>query len=147
MILAGLVVSRFLHLSALLILLGCSLFPLYADRLADSFVRVRWIVFGAAITALITGVFWFVFTAAGMSGSLAGAAEWPTLSLVANSTAFGHIWAVRLILLALALVLFGAAARNRQLWLVAGLEPSWEPESCPWSEFDAGCRWCFCWPD
>ncbi len=121
MIVAGLVASRFLHLSALLILLGCSLFPLYADRSAESFVRARWIVPGAAIAALAGGVFWFAFTVAGMSGSIAGTTNWPTLSLVANSTAFGHIWIMRLILLAVVLVLFGAAARNRPLWLIAAV--------------------------
>ena len=119
MIVAGLVVSRFLHLSALLTLLGCSLFPLYADRSANSFLRMRQIALISAIAALVTGVFWFAFTAAGMSGSLAGATNWPTLSLVANSTAFGSIWIARLILLAVLLVMLGKAARSRQLWLLA----------------------------
>ena len=133
MILAGLVASRFLHLSALLILLGCSLFPLYTDRSAKSIVRVRLIVFAAAIAALVTGVFWFAFTTAGMSGSLAAVTNWPALSLVANSTAFGHIWVVRLILLALVLVLFGIAARNRQLWLGATVVSGVAVASIAWA--------------
>jgi copper resistance protein D len=118
-ILAGLVVSRFLHLSALLILLGCGLFPLYADRSAKAFVRIQTIVLAAVVIALASGVLWFAFTTAGMSGSLAAVTDWPTLSLVANSTVFGHIWIVRLILLAIALVLFRVAAQHRQLWLLA----------------------------
>lgn len=119
MILAGLVASRFFHLSALLILLGCGLFPLYAERSTKFFVRMRTVVVIAVVVTLVSGVFWFAFTAAGMSGSLSGATDWSTLSLVANSTAFGHIWVIRLILLAAALLLFIIAQRHRQLWLVA----------------------------
>jgi putative copper resistance protein D len=73
----------------------------------------------AVVVTLVSGVFWFAFTAAGMSGSLSGATDWSTLSLVANSTAFGHIWVIRLILLAAALLIFIIAQRHRQLWLVA----------------------------
>lgn len=119
MILAGLVASRFFHLSALLILLGCGLFPLYAERSTKFFVRMRTVVVIAVVVTLVSGVFWFAFTAAGMSGSLSGATDWSTLSLVANSTAFGHIWVIRLILLAAALLIFIIAQRHRQLWLVA----------------------------
>jgi putative copper resistance protein D len=43
----------------------------------------------------------------------------PTLSLVANGTTFGHIWVIRLILLAIALGLFRIATQRRQLWLLA----------------------------
>jgi putative copper resistance protein D len=118
-ILAGLVASRFFHLSALLILLGCGLFPLYAERSTKFFVRMRTVVVIAVVVTLVSGVFWFAFTAAGMSGSLSGATDWSTLSLVANSTAFGHIWVIRLILLAAALLIFIIAQRHRQLWLVA----------------------------
>lgn len=133
MIVAGLVVSRFLHLSALLTLLGCSLFPLYADRSANSFLRMRQVALISAIAALVTGVFWFAFTAAGMSGSLAGATNWPTLSLVANSTAFGHIWIVRLILLAAAWMMFATTRQTRPLWPIAAAVSGVTAASITWA--------------
>lgn len=116
MIAAGLILSRFLHLSALMVLFGSGLFPLYAGSNAE---QDRRIVIIAARVALIGGVLWYLFTAAGMSGNLRGALDWPVLALVGGSTAFGHLWLARLVLLVAILCLF-AFGSKRWSW-VAGL--------------------------
>jgi putative copper resistance protein D len=100
---AGLILSRLLHLSALMVLFGSGLFPLYAGANAKQDRRV---VIIAARAALIGGVLWYLFTAAGMSGNLGDAMDWSVLSLVGGSTAFGHLWLARLALLVATLLLF-----------------------------------------
>jgi copper resistance protein D len=117
-ILAGLAAARFVHYSALMLLFGCGAFPIYAGRPNETLsMHLRRIVLIAAIVALASGVIWFGFTTAGMSGHLAGATDPAVLWLVAQSTTFGQIWIVRLLLVAGALILF---ARK-------GAGPGWMP--------------------
>lgn len=116
MISAGLILSRFLHLSALMVLFGSGMFPFYAGANA---VQDRHVVIIAARVALVGGVLWYLFTAAGMSGNLRGAVDWSVLSLVGGSTAFGHLWLARLALLVATLLLF-AFGSKRWTWF-AGL--------------------------
>lgn len=107
MILAGLTVARFLHFSALMLLFGCGAFPLYASRPGGALDSLlRGIVFTAGVVALASGVFWYVCTAADISGKLAGVADPSVLWLVARGTGFGQIWIVHLLLIAGALMLF-----------------------------------------
>lgn len=113
MIAAGLVLSRLAHLSALLVLFGAGVFPLYSG--VES-VRVRRSVIAAGAVALAGGIFWFLFTAAGMSGNIRGAIDWSVLSLVAGGTSFGHLWLARLVLIAAALLSFTFS--NRASWLL-----------------------------
>ncbi len=107
MIFTGLAVARFLHFSALMLLFGCGVFPLYANAPGGRLHRrLQSVVLAAAITALMSGVLWFIFTAAGMSGQITGAADPSLLWLVARETAFGHVWIARLLLIAGAGILF-----------------------------------------
>jgi len=70
----GLVVARLLHYAAVTTLAGVSFFPLYAYADAEPIALLRWrqgVLLAAAIAALLSGVLWFVFSVANMSGSLA----------------------------------------------------------------------------
>src|SRR3981189_1600325 len=70
----GLVVARLLHYAAVTTLAGVSFFPLYAYTDAEPIVLRRWrqgVLLAAAIAALLSGVLWFVFSVANMSGTLA----------------------------------------------------------------------------
>ncbi len=128
MIAAGLVLSRLLHLSALLVLFGAGLFPLYSGVGSDS-VRRSVVVAGAV--ALIGGILWFLFTAAGMSGNLRSAADWSVLSLVGGATSFGHLWLVRLAALAAALIAF--AFGRSVSWLVGIVFSAIAVITIPWA--------------
>ena len=128
MIAAGLVFSRLLHLSAVLVLFGAAVFPLYSGVAS---ARVQRSVVAAAVVALIGGVLWYLFTAAGMSGNLSGALDWSVLSLVGGATAFGHLWLARLALIAAALVAFAFTSRN--LWLLGTAFATIALITIPWA--------------
>jgi putative copper resistance protein D len=108
---AGLVLSRFLHFAAVLTLFGAALFPLYTqpgradDPSARFLVWLRTTLIIAAFVALIGGILWFLFTAANMTGDLAGAIDRDTLSLALTETRFGWVWTGRLALAVIILVL------------------------------------------
>jgi putative copper resistance protein D len=65
------------------------------------------VLLSAAFVALISGIIWFLFTAANMAGDLSGATDRDTLSLVLTDTGFGLVWAARL---ALAVFILGMLA-------------------------------------
>jgi putative copper resistance protein D len=97
----GLVVARLLHYAAVATLAGVSFFPLYAYVDAEPIVLFRWrlgVLFVAAIAALLSGVLWFVFSVANMSGTLADVADREVLRTVLNETTFGRVWTARLVL-------------------------------------------------
>lgn len=103
MIEAGLMVSRLLHYVAVTTLAGVSFFPLYAYRRGGRWPKAiaRWIqpvLLTAANVALLSGILWFIFTAANMSGTLDGVLDWEMLSTVLGTTSFGHVWTARLVL-------------------------------------------------
>ncbi len=110
MIESGLVVARFLHYVSVATLAGASLFPLYAHP--RSFGRrpialIRWlqtVLFIAANVALLSGILWFVFTVANMSGTLDGVLDREMLSSVLGDTSFGNVWIARLVLSILTIV-------------------------------------------
>jgi putative copper resistance protein D len=125
---AGLVFSRFVHFTALLFAFGICFFPLYA--FSGSEAAARWNMrsrfkasfLTACFVALISGVFWLVFTAASMAGSLAEVNS-NTLASVLGESAFGRVWTIHL---ALIIVLcFLAAAdlwgRPRSAYLIVAL--------------------------
>ncbi len=72
---AGLIVSRFVHDTAVLVLFGVSIFPLYAypDRVDQNSARaghwLHWVMLAAALVALLSGVAWLAFTTATMAGT------------------------------------------------------------------------------
>jgi copper resistance protein D len=101
---AGLVVARFLHYAAVTVLAGTSFFPLYAYPLGGSSQpialnrRLRTVLFIAAIAAFLSGILWFVFTVADMSGAMDGILRWEILSTVLGDTRFGRVWMARFVL-------------------------------------------------
>ena len=112
---AGLIVSRFVHYLALSVLFGGALFPFYgfAPPQADTQRVPAWLralLLGAALLAWLSGISWFAFTTAGMSGSLFGVTDPAILSTMIRDTDFGRVWVLRL-LLATALVLLLLPAR------------------------------------
>jgi len=128
MLAAGLVVSRFAHFLAVLALFGASLFPLYAyaGHLHEARTRLlgwlRPVLATAAAAAVVSGLGWFAFTAASMSGRLGGAVDPQVLAAVVQGTDFGPLWLARL---ALATVIFilalRTAPRERPSWALPGL--------------------------
>jgi copper resistance protein D len=113
---AGLILSRFVHYTAVLMLFGASLFPLYAfpDRVDSKSARSdNWlhrVMLGAALVALLSSLPWLAFTTANMAGSPSAAADWDSLRSVLRDTAFGSVWLVRLVLVSLAVGLIGLRA-------------------------------------
>ena len=109
----GLIVSRFLHYTGVLVLFGACLFPLYAypDRAGPRSTRSdRWlhgILLAASVVALLSAILWLGFTTAGMAGAASAAAHWDALRTVMLDTAFGHVWLVRLVLASLTVGLLG----------------------------------------
>jgi putative copper resistance protein D len=98
----GLFVARLLHYAAVTTLAGASFFPLYAyaDD-AKPIVLLRWrqgVLLAAAIASLLSGVLWFVFAVANMSGTLADVGDREVLWMVLNETTFGRVWTARLVL-------------------------------------------------
>ena len=128
MLAAGLIVSRFAHYFAVLALFGASLFPIYAyaSHLDEESQRLlgwlRPVLAGASALAVASGLGWFAFTAASMSGALAGAVDPQVLAAVIQGTDFGPLWLARL---ALGAVLFAlalrGAPRGRPVWAAPAL--------------------------
>jgi putative copper resistance protein D len=97
----GLVVARLLHYAAVTTLAGVSFFPLYAYAGAEPTALLRWrqgAFLAAAIAALLSGVLWFVFSVANMSGTLADVGDREILWTVVHDTRFGSVWTARLVL-------------------------------------------------
>ncbi|CEG06635.1 Copper resistance protein D [Afipia felis] len=112
MIEVGLIIARFLHYLATTTLAGLSLFPLYAYAGAEPEVlgrwRQRWLLW-TAVAALFSGLCWFVFAAANMSGSIVDLADAETVWAVIHDTGFGAVWTLRMLLAALTV---GVAVRG-----------------------------------
>src|SRR6266699_1471446 len=103
----GLVVARLLHDAAVTTLAGVSFFPLYAYADAEPIMLLRWrqgVLLAAAIAALLSGVLWFVFSVAIMSGTLADVGDREVLWTVVHDTRFGSVWTARL---ALSIIMVG----------------------------------------
>jgi copper resistance protein D len=104
MIDVGLIVARFLHYAAVTTLAGASFFPLYTyprGRGCQPIALTRWlqtVLFIAANVALLSGILWFIFAVANMSGTLEGVLDRETLSTVLGDTNFGNVWIARLVL-------------------------------------------------
>lgn len=110
MIDVGLVVARFLHYAASTTLAGVAFFPLYAYVAQEPRSLVTWrskVLLWSAVLALLSGLAWFVFAVANMSGAVADVANPEILASVLVDTGFGTVWAVRMVL---AVVIVAAAA-------------------------------------
>lgn len=96
----GLVLSRFLQYTAATAMFGVAVFPLYAygGREPDRILRWRMrLLFSAALLAIVSGISWFLFSVASMSGDISGLVDSDTL-LLAGHTSFGNLWAWRMLL-------------------------------------------------
>jgi putative copper resistance protein D len=116
----GLVVARLLHYAAVTALAGVSFFPLYAYAATEPkelFRRRRAVLLSAAIGALLSGLLWFVFSVANMSGALADVADHEVLWTVLNETAFGSVWMARMFL---AVIILGVTAVPQFWTAIAG---------------------------
>jgi copper resistance protein D len=119
----GLVVARLLHYAAVTTLAGASFFPLYAYAAAEPAALLRWrhgVLLAAAIATLLSGVLWFVFAVANMSGTLAGVADREVLWTVLNETTFGSVWVARMLL---AVIVLGVI--STRFASTAGPQPDW----------------------
>ena len=97
----GLVVARLLHYAAVTTLAGVSFFPLYAYAFAEPKElsrRQQAVLLSAGAAALLSGLLWFVFSVANMSGTLADVADYDVLWTVLNETTFGGVWMARMLL-------------------------------------------------
>src|SRR5215471_14397847 len=112
----GLIVSRFVHYSALRFAFGVCFFPAYAFRGAE---RQRTLDYwnkpesysrAASLIAFVSGLSWLFFTATTMTDSISEALKPETMSAVLGETEFGVVWSIHLGLIA-ALVFLAALNR------------------------------------
>jgi copper resistance protein D len=94
---AGLIVSRFIHFIAVLLLFGWQFFPLAVSHGRPA---PRQALVALVALALLSGVGWFVLTAGSMAGDLSQALAPATLAAVVSQTDFGPLWLARLGLIA-----------------------------------------------
>ena len=114
MVETGIIVSRFLHFTATLILFGISIFPLYTYRgsvgaahmqIYRSLHAMTW---WAASAALLSAAFWLAGVNANMTGTLDGALNPNVAWSVLSGTGFGRVWTARFILVSVILLLMTA---------------------------------------
>ena len=117
MVEAGIIVSRFLHFTATLILFGISIFPLYIYRGSVGVVPMQihrslhGITWWAAVAALLSAAFWLAGVNANMMGSLESALNPNVAWSVLSGTSFGRVWIVRFILVSVILLLMTARVK------------------------------------
>ncbi len=108
----GLILCRFIHFGAVLLLFGVSGFrrllfsrhlqPFEASPAATRLSRLTgWL----AAIALASAVAWLMLTAAYLSSDWSSAIDPSTVGLVLGNTWFGHVWVVHLLLNALVVIL------------------------------------------
>ena len=106
----GLILARLLHYAATTTLAGVSFFPLYAYAGTEPMMLCRWrqrVLLTAAVLALLSGLFWFAFSAANMSGTVADLIDPQVVWAVVRDTAFGGVWIARMLL---AIIVVGVTA-------------------------------------
>jgi len=104
------ILARFVHYAAATALFGVSLFPLYAYVASEPERLGRWragLLLVTAVAALLSGLFWFVFSAANMAGSLSDLADIEILWAVVRDTGFGVVWTARLFLVVVIILVIG----------------------------------------
>jgi len=112
----GLVVARLLHYAAVTTLAGVAFFPLYAYSYTEPKElsrRRQAVLLFSAVGALLSGLIWFVFSVANMSGAWADVADHEVLWTVLNETTFGGVWMARMLLAVLIL----AVMAGTPLWM------------------------------
>lgn len=110
----GLVLFRFLHYGAVTTLAGVAFFAFYAYAGCEPTALARWrgrVLLWSALLALVSGLGWFAFAVANMSGGLADVADPEVLVSVVQDTGFGVVWTVRMILAVLLVAVTIASSR------------------------------------
>lgn len=105
---SALILCRFVHFAAVLLLFGTCLFrtwlfrPLLIDAGAASLdKKLTWVLRSLVPLALASGLLWLVLTAGIMAGSWQDGLDPQTLTLVLGNTFFGQVWSAHLLLNAL----------------------------------------------
>lgn len=118
MIAFGLVLARLLHYAATTTLFGASLFPLYAYAGAEPEDMQRWrmrLLLWAALVAALSGLLWFAFSVANMSGSLSDLSDAEVVGSVVRDTDFGIVWTARMVLAVIIVFLIAARPLSKTI--------------------------------
>ncbi|MFJ2334999.1 copper homeostasis membrane protein CopD [Pseudomonas helleri] len=109
---SAMVVCRFVHFSAVLLLFGGWVFrPLLPGGLSGPRQQVSGAYRGLAWLALVSGLAWLLLTTFSMAGSWADTLDPATLKLVLGSTFFGQVWTAHLLFNGLLLIALYTTAR------------------------------------
>ena len=109
---SAMVVCRFVHFSAVLLLFGGWVFrPLLPGALSGPRQQVQGAYRGLAWLALFSGLAWLLLTTFSMAGSWADTLDLATLKLVLGSTFFGQVWTAHLLFNGLLLIALYTTAR------------------------------------
>ena len=109
---SAMVVCRFVHFSAVLLLFGGWVFrPLLPGTLSGPRQQVQGAYRGLAWLALASGLAWLLLTTFSMAGSWADTLDPATLKLVLGSTFFGQVWTAHLLFNGLLLIALYTTAR------------------------------------
>jgi putative copper resistance protein D len=115
----GLILCRFMHFGAVLLLFGVALFRsvLFASFLSSletrAARRLDRAMAALAFLALLSAVAWLMLTAANMADDWQDAVSLQTIGAVLGHTFFGHVWIVHLLLCLLAVLLCLPTLRSR----------------------------------
>ena len=102
---SAMVVCRFVHFSAVLLLFGGWVFrPLLPGTLSGPRQQVQGAYRGLAWLALASGLAWLLLTTLSMAGSWEDTLDLATLKLVLGSTFFGQVWTAHLLFNGLLLI-------------------------------------------
>lgn len=108
---SALILCRFVHFAAVLLLFGSCLFRtwLFRSLLTDRETgpldaKLGWLLRSMAFLALASGLLWLVLTAGSMGGSWQDGLDPQTLMLVLGHTLFGQVWSWHLLFNAALLV-------------------------------------------
>lgn len=109
---SAMVVCRFVHFSAVLLLFGGWVFrPLLPGTLSGPRQQVLGAYRGLAWLALASGLAWLLLTTFSMAGSWEDTLDLTTLKLVLGSTFFGQVWTAHLLFNGLLLIALYTTAR------------------------------------
>jgi putative copper resistance protein D len=110
MLQAGLIASRFLQYSSVLLLFGAALFPVYGFGKASSVPgalrgALKRMLLLAVLVAFFSLLAWFLFAAGTMAGSAGAMVDHSVLMIITDTMGFGHLWVARLALTAILAVI------------------------------------------
>lgn len=118
---SAMVVCRFVHFSAVLLLFGFCVFgPLLPrGRMTCTYDRTKgWIKRGLAWLALFSALAWLLLATHSMAGSWPEALNVGTVWLVLGSTFFGQVWAAHLLINVLLLIVLQVRSSSRTGYLL-----------------------------